>query len=77
MTDEQLREARLFAVAAPVVLPLIENRKRVAYETLLGNFRAGRLDNTSVIAELSVLDGLERDIRQKESLINRTPEKKT
>lgn len=61
-------EARLFALAAPVILPLIEKRKKVALEMLMADFRQGKTDNTARVAELTCLGDLEREIKQKEAM---------
>lgn len=74
MTDheraELLTESRLFALAAPVILPLIEKRKKVALELLMSDFRQGKTDNTARVAELTCLGDLEREIKQKEAMYN-------
>lgn len=66
--QEMVTEARLFALAAPVVLPLIERRKKHSLDKLLAAHREGRTDTTTLVAELSVLSDLERDIKQKETI---------
>lgn len=68
MTNEEISEAKIFALAAPVVLPLIQRRKKVAIECLMRDFKEGRTDNTARVAELTVLADLERDILNKEQL---------
>ena len=68
MTQEELTEARIFALAAPTLLPLLERRKRVAFDRLRLAFREGKTDNTALVAELAVLSDLEQDIAQKASI---------
>lgn len=72
--QDALSEARLFALAAPVVLPLIEKRKKYATERLQMKFREGSTDFTTLVAEITTLADLEREIKQKE-LIYQTMEK--
>jgi len=70
MNDElqaEYAEAKTFAWAAPVILPLIEKRKRVAFELLVSEFKQGKTDPTARIAELTVLSDLEREIHQKQN----------
>lgn len=79
MTDherqEALSEARLFALAAPVILPLIEKRKKIASDRLMAKFKEGSNDFITLVAELNSLTDLEREIKQKE-LIYQTLESK-
>ena len=79
MTDherqEALSEARLFALAAPVILPLVEKRKKIASDRLMAKFKEGSTDFITLVAELNTLTDLEREIKQKE-LIYQTMENK-
>lgn len=68
--EEVIQEARIFAIIAPTVLPLIERRKKDANGRLLQNYRSGRMDNLTIIAELSVLTDLENEINQKRMLFD-------
>ena len=74
MTDEErndmIAEARVFALANPVVLPLIERRKREAHGRLIQSFKSGQTDNLSIVAEITVLTELENELKQKETLYN-------
>ncbi len=72
---EALTEARMFALAAPVILPLIEKRKKIATERLQAKFREGSLDFTTLVAEITTLADLEREIKQKENMYNTLQEK--
>lgn len=79
MTEQErhdsLSEARLFALAAPVILPLIEKRKRIAIERIQAKFREGSTDFVTLVAELTSLSDLEREIKQKEQLYTTMQEK--
>lgn len=69
MTDEQRQyfsEVKTFAWAAPMILPLIQKRRKIAFDCLMQDFKAGKTDNIARIAELNVLSDLEREINQKE-----------
>lgn len=69
MTDAErdaLIELRTFAHAAPLVLPLIVKRRRIAFDLLMMDFKQGKTDNIARVAELNVLSDLEREITQKE-----------
>ena len=65
MTNEELIEARMLGLAAPTLLPLLENKKRVAFERLLGRFQSGETDFLALVAELNTLHTMEREIRIK------------
>lgn len=74
-TEESIQEAKIFAIIAPTILPLIERRKKDANGRLLQGFRGGRTDNMTIVAELSVLSDLENEIKQKSSYYNHLEEK--
>lgn len=63
---EMISEARIFALAAPVILPLIEKRKREALGRLMQAHRSGRSDTATLVAEITVLSEIENEITQKE-----------
>jgi len=67
MTREELmNEARLFYLASPVILPLIERRRKFAFDMLMQAHKAGRTDTTTIVAELAVLTDLEREVNTKQ-----------
>lgn len=72
---ETLTEARMFALAAPVLLPIIEKRRRSAYETMIGEHKLGKTDHVARVAELAALYDLEREIKSKQELYNNMMEK--
>lgn len=63
--QKMLVEARHFYLAAPVILPLLDKRKADAFARLLVSFKGGKSDNMTIVAELSVLADLEREVRVK------------
>lgn len=65
MTNEELAEARTLSFAAPTLLPLLENRKRIALERLLSRFQSGETDFLAIVAELNTLHTMEREIKIK------------
>jgi len=65
MTNEDLAEARILTLAAPTLLPLIEDRKRMAIERLISRFKSGEKDFLAQAAELNTLYDIEREIRIK------------
>lgn len=78
MTHEEtelLSEARIFSLAAPILLPLLEKRKKVAYEMLIRDHKAGKTDNVALVAQLAVLWDLEHDLKSKEAMYNSMVEK--
>lgn len=74
MTDnerhEALSEARLFAIAAPMILPLIERRIELASQKLQSAFRSGETNFIAQVAELTTLSDLRREVLQKEQIYN-------
>jgi len=67
MTDQEVQESRAFYLAAPVLLPMLERRKRIATEKLLSAFREGRTDLLALTSELNAYVGLEQEIKQLEA----------
>lgn len=65
MTPDELSEMRLFAIAAPMIRPLLEKRRINTYNRLIMAYRDGRVEPT-LVAELSVISALETEINQKE-----------
>lgn len=65
MKNEDLAEARILSLAAPTLLPLLENRKRIALERMLGRFKAGEKDFLVEVSELNTLHDMEREIKLK------------
>lgn len=63
--QEMLAESRIFSLAAPVIIPLIEKKRKVAMDRLLAKHREGSTEYLTLVSELSVLNDLERDIRSK------------
>ena len=80
MTDQErndaMNEARVFAIAAPVILPMIEKRKRIAFEQLMSAHAQGRTDTVTLVATLAAFTTLEQEIKQKEAQLNYNVEKK-
>ena len=78
MTEEEktemISEARIFALAAPIIMPIIERRKGDAIARLIQAHKAGITDTTALVAEVSVLSDLAQEINQKE-LIYQTLER--
>jgi len=69
MTDnerENLADLKIFAWAAPTLLPLIRRRKEMSLELLLSEFRQGKEDNLPRIAELNAFAMIEMEITQKQ-----------
>lgn len=69
MTDEKKRELiqelKIIAIASPVLIPLLEKRRKSSYEKLLSAFREGKTDLVSLTAELNAYESLLRDISNK------------
>lgn len=74
--EELLQEARIIALAAPVLMPLLEKRKKIAYERLLMEFRQGSTNYSNLVSELSVLSMLILEVEQKEQMIQTLGSKK-
>lgn len=74
MLNETAEEKKLFAWAAPVILPIIERRKEVTFLLLMAAFKQGQTENTALIAELAVLTDLIREIKTKQQEFNQQGE---
>ncbi len=70
---EMIADSRMFALASPFLLPMLEKRKREALGRLVQAHKAGRTDVMTMVAEISAYTDLEMEIRQKE-LMYRTLE---
>jgi hypothetical protein len=66
--DDIIQEAKIFALIAPTILPLLARRKNEANGRLIQSYRSGKIDNLTIVAELSVLADLENEINQKRML---------
>lgn len=64
---ELIAKARIFSLAAPVILPLIEKMKKDALGRLMQAHKAGRTNTSTLVAELSVLADLEGEIIRKDN----------
>lgn len=80
MTQEErqqtLDECRRFYVAAPVVVPLIEKQRKLAFDKLMGEYRDRSGKYESLIAELYVLTNMEREFNVREQMLRTLEEKK-
>lgn len=65
MTDQELTEARILASAAPALLPLIDRRKALAFNELMGMVRDKKTEFAPLVNKLAALNDLEYDIKQK------------
>ena len=63
---EAIAEARVFALAAPVILPIIAKKKKDAIGRLMQAHKSGRTDTAALVAEVCVLTDIETEINQKE-----------
>lgn len=63
---ELIAEARVFAISAPIILPIIAKRKAEALGRLIQAHKLGRTDTATIVAEISVCNDLESEINQKE-----------
>lgn len=71
-----LNEARQYYIALPVILPILEARKEVILNKLLGNHKSGRADHVAIVAELCAVSDLISDMRSKEQTYNKLGDKK-
>jgi hypothetical protein len=63
--QEMLTEARIFHITAPTILPILEKRKKVAFDRLMLKHREGSTDYLTLVAELNVLTDIENEINRK------------
>lgn len=79
MTDDErdrIAELKVFAWAAPTLLPIIARRKKIATDLLLADFRLGKTDLITRVATLEALSGLETEITQKTNEYDTLKERK-
>lgn len=68
MTNEEYQELKTFALGAPLILPMIQQRKQNALDKLILEFNLGGLVESFYavkIAELAAYANIEREILQK------------
>lgn len=68
MSEVEIQEARVLAVAAPILMPLIAKRKKIALDIILQKHRDGG-NYVAQVAALDVLTELEREITIKEQML--------
>ena len=74
---EQVQEAKIYAIAAPSIYKIIQRKRQILLEQMVGEFRLGNVEQVARVAQLSVLADLENEVRQKEALFEKfTTEKK-
>lgn len=66
MTEEEKIELKTFAWAVPLILPLIQKRRKYAFDRLMMEFKQGNVSPTALLAELNCLTDLERELEQKQ-----------
>ena len=75
---DTLNDGRVLKIAAPVLLPMLESRKKAALGKLLGSFRNGNANLVGHVAELSsacaLLEDVINKIRSTEKLEERVHE---
>lgn len=64
-----LVEARQLHIAAPVIIPILDRLADHAYKKLLQEFRMGKTESVTLIAELSVIESIKYQIKQKLDLL--------
>lgn len=64
-TEQALAEARILSMASPTLIPMLEERRRVALQRLIALFREGKNDYTALVAELSTIEAIEREFKVK------------
>lgn len=75
LDHDTLSEMRLFALAAPMILPLIEKRKKSALGRMQMKFREGSTEFMTLVAEITTLSDLEHEINQRQQHYNSLQEK--
>ncbi len=71
LTRQLISEARQLHALLPVLMPLLDKRKASAFQKLLANHRDGKhSEQLNAIAELSVINGIEMEIKSKLDNLN-------
>jgi len=71
-----LNEARRFYLAAPVLLPILEKRRNDVVNRLLAKHRDGDTNYVTLVTELAVITGIEKEISSKEAIYRAMEAKK-
>jgi len=71
---ERIAEARQLSVAAPILLPMLERRKRMAYQSMLADYRDGRIPSHNHIATMFVIESIMSEIHSKLNDLNMSKE---
>lgn len=71
--NQQIAEARQLSIAAPIILPMLERRKLMAYQKVLGAHRGAKPPDANAIAEMSVIEQIQSEIREKLESLNFIP----
>lgn len=73
--QETLAEARVFALASPILIPILARRRKDALGRLIQKYKSGESNTLTLVAELSVLNDIETEINQKEATYRHLEEK--
>lgn len=65
LSSEQLNEYRVLHITASSLLPLLEKRKEVAYQKLIGEFRNSKTADLALVAECNAYTSLLDEIGSK------------
>lgn len=76
MNSDQLNEARVFSMTAHVIIPLLEERKKNAYERLLGEFRNSKTASLTLVAECNAYSSILDEINTKIQMYEHQTEEK-
>jgi hypothetical protein len=63
--QQMLTEARIYALAEPMLTPMLEKMKKETFQRLLSEHRQGNKDYSNLVAELNVITKLEMEINSK------------
>lgn len=74
-TEQKLNEARVFSIASEQLLPLIAEKQTHAMEKLIADFRGGKTDLITAVAQLDAYTTILEEIRSKEAQFQHLVEK--
>jgi len=74
--EDEILDAKTFYLAGPVLMPLLERMRKVAFERLMAKYRDGDQNTLNLVAELSVITNIMRDINQKDQFYRTLEEKR-
>ncbi len=63
-----LTEARHFYLIGPILMPMLERRRKLTLQKLIMRYREGNTEFLALVSELAAFDAIESEIKQQEQI---------